>query len=94
MKGQRLITIAGIGLVGASVVQEIRKPAAERTWNGTLMGIFPYDYRMPTAERVAERLWSPEGPLFVPMIFGLGWTLNVGRLVAVLRGATGPGLEG
>jgi len=46
------------------------------------------------AERVAERLWSPEGPLFVPMIFGLGWTLNVGRLVAVLRGATGPGLEG
>lgn len=42
---------------------------------GRFLGI-PYDWRWPTARRIAARLWHPGGPVFVPKVFGWGWTLN------------------
>ena len=45
----------------------------------------PYDFRRPTAARVRERLWNPEGSLVVAQPFGMGWTLNVGKLLGSLR---------
>jgi hypothetical protein len=73
-------------LIAWALLQELRKPAAERTWTGTVAGIVPYDFRRPTLARVRQRLWAPDNPrIIVPRAFGVGWTLNVGRLVSLVR---------
>jgi hypothetical protein len=49
-------------------------------------GFVPYDFRPPTVARVRSRVWNPDDPHLVqPHAFGVGWTLNVGRLVSLLR---------
>lgn len=46
----------------------------------------PLDLRVPTAARVAARLWDPRDPrIIVPRIFGLGWTVNFGALAVRLH---------
>jgi hypothetical protein len=78
--------LAMAGLVGALVVRELRLPAEERTWHGQVGGVVPYDLRMPTAARLKEQVWAPENPqLIVPRAFGVGWSLNVARVVALAR---------
>lgn len=80
-----LLRLVGLGFLIAAVVKELRTPAPERTWNGTV-GFVPYDLRKPTAQRFRDRLWAPEDSrLFTPQPLGVGWTLNLGRLVALLR---------
>lgn len=79
----RLITFA---LVVAAVVKELRTPAAERTWHGSVAGFVPYDFRRPTAARLRAAMWDPQGSHLVsPRAFGVGWTVNVGRVVALVR---------
>jgi hypothetical protein len=52
--------------------------------SGSLLGV-PYELRLPTAERAALRFWNPEEPrLFVPRLFGVGWTLNFASLAVRL----------
>lgn len=82
----RLSRLVGLGLVVAAVGRELAKPPGTRTWHGTVAKV-PYDFRLPTAERMRARLWAPEDPrLLTPQIFGVGWSVNLGRLVALLRG--------
>ncbi|HLX49118.1 MAG TPA: DUF5808 domain-containing protein [Streptosporangiaceae bacterium] len=82
-KGNAVLAILiGGGLIGAAVAQELRKPAGEREWVGKLGGVVPYDLRPPTLERVIAEWWSPEDPrILMPHSFGVGWGVNVGRLV-------------
>jgi len=81
-------TWAALALTAAAVVKELSQPAASRTWNGRLLTV-PYDFRIPTADRVRERMWAPDDPhLLTSQVFGLGWTLNLGRLLALLRGTS------
>lgn len=44
----------------------------------------PYDFRRPTLPRVAKRLYQPGGPMLVPKIWGIGWTLNLAHPMAQL----------
>ncbi len=44
----------------AAVYQELRKPPEQRTWHGKVAGVVPYDFRMPTFERLRETYWNPE----------------------------------
>lgn len=83
---QRLIRLVSLGLAVAAVVKELRTPAEEREWHGVVVGFVPYDFRVPTVARVKERMWDPEGAHVInPRVFGVGWTLNLGKLVAVAR---------
>ena len=82
----RLIRLFVWGVAAAAIVQELQKPAEEREWNGTVAGFVPYDYRWPTVERARERLWNPDGPLVGPQVFGVGWSLNFGKLISLARG--------
>jgi hypothetical protein len=83
---RRSVQAVGIGLLASAVIQELCKPRELRTWHGAVAGLVPYDLRMPTAARVRERLWAPDDPhIFVPQVLGVGWTLNVGRVVALVR---------
>ena len=85
----RVMTWAAMGLTVAAVVKELRQPAAARTWHGRILGV-PYEFRRPTVRRLRERLWSPESPqILVPHLFGVGWTVNVGRLVHLVQGRRG-----
>jgi len=67
-------------------VTELRKPAEERTGFGKVAGLVPYDFRPPTASRIRAAVWAPDDPrLFKPHAFGVGWTVNFGRLFALVR---------
>ena len=80
------------GLVGWAVAQELRKPPAEREWHGRLAGVVPYDLRRPTVARVRERIWAPEDPrVLMPRAIGIGWDVNLGRLLRLARSRLGAG---
>ncbi|MDM7832517.1 DUF5808 domain-containing protein [Cellulomonas edaphi] len=83
---QRLIRVVTFGLALAAIAKEVRTPADEREWHGVVVGFVPYDFRVPTLARAKQRLWDPEGSRVInPKVFGVGWTLNVGKLVSVAR---------
>ena len=70
------------GLVGAAVGTELAKPPEERTWHGAIGGVLPYDLRPPTPDRLrAGLLESDSDSLIIPHVFGVGWTVNVGRIL-------------
>ncbi len=75
-----LLALTGIA-VGAAVTQQLRRPSEERTWTGQLLGV-PYDVRLPTPAHLRAIFWNPDNPSLVAAHpFGLGWSLNVYRLV-------------
>lgn len=76
----RLI-LAIIGVI--AVIQELRKPPEERTWHGKVADLVPYDFRVPTIERVKETYWNPGGPVLSAKAFGVGWAPNFGVLSRV-----------
>jgi len=72
-----LIRFAAIALVMAAVIQQLQRPARERTWTGHILGV-PYDFRPPTLQRVEQRWWNPDNPhLLTPHVFGIGWGVNL-----------------
>ncbi|WP_421740279.1 DUF5808 domain-containing protein [Cellulomonas sp.] len=83
---QKLIRLITLALAVAAVVKELRRPADEREWHGQVAGFVPYDFRVPTVARFKERMWDPEGAHVIsPRVFGVGWTLNAGRIVELVR---------
>jgi len=72
----------------AALYQELRKPDAERTWHGKVGGIVPYDFRLPTIERLRTAYWDPSSDtIFTERVFGVGWAVNIpvaARKVAAL----------
>jgi hypothetical protein len=72
-----LRTLAWMALVGA-IYQELRKPPEERTWHGKVAGIVPYDFRVPTIEKLRGAYWSPdEDRIFSEEVVGVGWAVNI-----------------
>jgi hypothetical protein len=68
-----------------AVVKELRLPEEERTWHGVLGGFVPYDLRTPTFEKTKNTLWNPDGAIVTSRVFGVGWSINLGAIVAKLR---------
>ena len=83
---RRFVKLVGFGLVVAAVIDQLRRDPEERTWEGSVAGIVPYDFRMPTLERARSRWWNTDDDrLFVPQVFGVGWTINLARLARLAR---------
>jgi hypothetical protein len=62
----------------AAIYQELRKPPETRTWNGKVAGVVPYDFRLPTIDRLREAYWNPDSErVFSEMVFGVGWAINI-----------------
>ena len=79
----RLITWS---LTAAAIVQELRLSSDKRTWHGRVAGVVPYDFRFPTPSRLRASFWNPDDDrLLTEQPFGVGWVLNVGRVVKLLR---------
>lgn len=93
--GPGLFQLVMVGLVVAAVTKELQKDKEDRTWHGTVAGFVPYEFRLPTVERFRERVWDPDGEhVLSPHVFGVGWTLNLGRIVALVRRKADDGREG
>lgn len=62
----------------AAIYQELRKPPDARSWNGRVGGVVPYDFRIPTIDRLREAYWNPDSDqIFSEKVFGLGWAVNI-----------------
>jgi hypothetical protein len=85
---RRTIRFAALALVVAAVATELAKPEAERTWQGRVAGVVPYDFRPPTWERIRNAYWNPQSDrLFSDRVFGVGWALNLHRAKVLLDSA-------
>ena len=81
-----LVKATVITLTMAAVLQELEKPPAEREWHGKIAGCVPYDFRLPTLERIRETYWNPNNShLLTPEAFGVGWAVNIHALLERLR---------
>jgi len=86
----RFVRFVALALIVASIVQELRKPAAERTWHGLVAGFVPYDLRLPSPSRFRSAIWnSNDSNILVPTPFGVGWTINFRAANNLLRQMTG-----
>jgi len=73
----RIIQVTVVALTLAVVFQELEKPKERREWHGKVASIFPYDFRIPTIERLKESFWNPyERQVFPSPVFGIGWAIN------------------
>jgi hypothetical protein len=82
----RLLRIVTVALLGWAIVSELRKPKPDRAWHGTIARVLPYDLRPPTLARVRERWWNPDDDrVFTPHVFGVGWSINLSRLLGRRR---------
>ena len=80
-------TLAWAALI-AAIYQELRKPPAERTWHGKVGGVIPYDFRIPSVERMRAAYWDPDSDrVFTDQVLGVGWSVNVPVLIRKLQQA-------
>jgi len=91
MRGiRRLVRFATFGLVVAAVATELAKPAPERTWQGRVLGVVPYDFRPPTWSRIRDAYWNPQSEkLFSDRVFGVGWAVNLYRAKTLMEDSFG-----
>jgi hypothetical protein len=83
---RRLLRFTAFALVAAAVATELAKPAPERTWQGKVFGVVPYDFRPPTWQRIREAYWNPESDrLFSDRVFGVGWAVNLYRAKTLME---------
>ena len=81
----RFVQMAVITVALAAVCQELEKPAEERTWRGKV-GFIPYNFRLPTIERIREGYWNEDNPhVFSPEVIGLGWAINFHAILEKMR---------
>ena len=74
----RLIRTLAWMAFAAAIYQELRKPPEARTWNGKVAGTVPYDFRVPTLDRLREAYWNPDSDqIFSEHVFGVGWAVNI-----------------
>lgn len=84
-KWRTLALLAGLGLVGAALKEQLAKPPGERQWHGHIGGLIPYDFRPPTLDRLRQAWWNPDDErIFTPHTFGIGWSINLGRIAWLL----------
>ncbi len=73
-----LLKMAVVGAFVGAIYTELRKPPEQRTWNGKLLGVVPYDFRMPSFEQVQKAYWNPHSPkVFTDRPVGVGWAINI-----------------
>ena len=77
-----LLRMAVFGAVAGALYTELRKPPAERTWNGRVLGFVPYDFRLPSLEQLRSAYWNPRSPkIFTNRPLGVGWAINIPMLL-------------
>lgn len=82
---RRLLFLAMVYVAVQAAREQLSRPPEDRTWFGRV-GLVPYDFRVPTAERVASTFWNPDDDrLFVKHAFGIGWTVNFAQALKIVN---------
>jgi hypothetical protein len=77
-----LLRTAVLAAVGGAIYTELRKPPEQRTWHGKLLGVVPYDFRLPTMEGLRQAYWNPHSPkVITARPLGVGWAVNIPTLL-------------
>ncbi len=87
-----ILRVLAMAAVAGAVYQELKQPPEQRTWHGKLLGVVPYDFRIPTPAKVMAAWWNPKSSKVVgEPVFGVGWSLNLAALTDRFRatGSTG-----
>ncbi len=80
------LSVLAFASIAAAVVEQLRRPADQRTWRGHAFDVIPYDFRVPTMERLAEAYWNPKNStIFTDRPLGMGWAINFAALYGWLR---------
>src|SRR5471030_2344820 len=83
---RRLVRLAAFGLLVGAVATELAKPEEERNWHGRVLGAVPYDFRVPSWDKIRDAYWNPSSDsLFSDRVFGVGWAINLYRAKALLE---------
>ena len=83
---RRLVRLAAVALVIGAVATELAKPEEERNWHGRVLGVVPYDFRVPSWDKIRDAYWNPSSDsLFSDRVFGVGWAINLYRAKALLE---------
>ncbi len=85
---KRIILLLILAAVGQALIEQLRRPKADRTWEGKVARVVPYDFRPPTSARIKRSLWAPEEAFITPHSFGVGWSVNLGRIVYEVKKRT------
>jgi hypothetical protein len=86
-----IIRTAVLAALVAVIWRELSKPPAERTWNGRLLGVVPYDLRVPTFGRLRDSYFNTRSSaLFTSQPVGVGWSVNIAAVLKRL-GVIGSG---
>jgi hypothetical protein len=81
-----IIQATAITLTLTAICKELEKPKEKREWHGRVACFVPYDFRMPTWERIKETYWNPyDSRILTPEVFGVGWAINFYALLDRLR---------
>jgi hypothetical protein len=77
---RRLARLTALALVVGAVATELAKPEEERNWHGRVLGVVPYDFRVPSWDKIRDAYWNPSSDsLFSDRVFGVGWAINLYR---------------
>jgi hypothetical protein len=82
------VVLLVLAAVAQAVIDQLRRPRSERTWEGKVARVVPYDFRPPTQARLKQALWAPEEAFITPHSFGVGWSVNLGRIVYEVKKRT------
>ena len=77
---RRILLAAGAVLVGAAVAEELMKPREQRTWEGRILDLIPYDLRIAPPEGFREAKANPSQARIV-----LGYRLDLENAVKFAR---------
>ena len=82
----KILQATAVTITLVAICQQLEKPEEEREWYGKVAGFIPYDFRLPTSERLKEAYWNPyDSRIFTPDVFGIGWAINFYALLERLR---------
>ena len=82
---------AAFGIAAWALGRELQLPSDQRTWHGKVAGFIPYDFRIPSVRRIKDTYWNPKGHTLIPAkVFGIGWTVNIGKAWEMLRNRPQP----
>ena len=77
-----LLRTAALGALVGALWVELRKPPEQRTWHGKLLGVVPYDFRLPSLGSLRQAYWNPRSPkVFTDRPLGVGWAVNIPTLL-------------
>ncbi len=76
----KIIQLVVVFVFVQALREQLERDPEERTWEGRI-GPVPYDFRVPTMDRVLDSYWNPDSQrLFTDKVVGIGWAINFAQL--------------